>query len=136
MYIRRPNERQWIQEKLNRNDNQGVLVADEKKHILKKLNEAVSFETFLHTKYVGQKRFSLEGNESLIPAVDALIEKALLYGVKEFVMGMAHRGRLVRLPIFLESRQVIFSVNLTEKIMKKKFLMEMLNTILAGQVIV
>ena len=65
MYIRRPNERQWIQDKLNNNDNHGSFSADEKKHILKKLNEAVSFETFLHTKYVGQKRFSLEGNESL-----------------------------------------------------------------------
>ena len=52
MYIRRPNERQWIQDKLNSNDNQGNFTADQKKHILKKLNEAVSFETFLHTKYV------------------------------------------------------------------------------------
>ena len=110
MYIRRPNERQWIQDKLNSNDNQGNFSADEKRHILKKLNEAVSFETFLHTKYVGQKRFSLEGNESLIPAVDALIEKAAAYGVKEFVMGMAHRGRLSTLTnIFGKSASDIFS---------------------------
>ncbi|MDG1393886.1 MAG: 2-oxoglutarate dehydrogenase E1 component [Flavobacteriaceae bacterium] len=110
MYIRRPNERQWIQNKLNNNDNQGNFSADEKKHILKKLNEAVSFETFLHTKYVGQKRFSLEGNESLIPAIDALIEKAAAYGVKEFVMGMAHRGRLSTLTnIFGKSASDIFS---------------------------
>jgi 2-oxoglutarate dehydrogenase E1 component len=110
MYIRKPNERQWIQDKLNSNDNQGSFSADEKKHILKKLNEAVSFETFLHTKYVGQKRFSLEGNESLIPAVDALIEKAAAYGVKEFVMGMAHRGRLSTLTnIFGKSASDIFS---------------------------
>jgi 2-oxoglutarate dehydrogenase E1 component len=110
MYIRRPNERQWIQDKLNSNDNQGSFSADEKKHILKKLNEAVSFETFLHTKYVGQKRFSLEGNESLIPAIDALIEKAAAYGVKEFVMGMAHRGRLSTLTnIFGKSASDIFS---------------------------
>jgi 2-oxoglutarate dehydrogenase E1 component len=81
-----------------------------KKHILKKLNEAVSFENFLHTKYVGQKRFSLEGNESLIPALDALIEKAASYGVKEFVMGMAHRGRLSTLTnIFGKSAKDIFS---------------------------
>ena len=75
MYIRRPNERQWIQDKLNNNDNHGNFTPNQKKHILKKLNEAVSFETFLHTKYVGQKRFSLEGNESLIPAIDALHRK-------------------------------------------------------------
>jgi 2-oxoglutarate dehydrogenase E1 component len=110
MYIRRPNERQWIQDKLNNNDNHGSFSGDEKKHILKKLNEAVSFETFLHTKYVGQKRFSLEGNESLIPAIDALIEKAAAYGVKEFVMGMAHRGRLSTLTnIFGKSASDIFS---------------------------
>lgn len=110
MYIRRPNERQWIQDKLNNNDNHGNFTPNQKKHILKKLNEAVSFETFLHTKYVGQKRFSLEGNESLIPAIDAIIEKAAAYGVKEFVMGMAHRGRLSTLTnIFGKSASDIFS---------------------------
>ena len=65
----------------------GTLVLRKRKHILKKLNDAVSFETFLHTKYVGQKRFSLEGNESLIPAIDALIEKAASYGVKRVCNG-------------------------------------------------
>ena len=110
MYIRQPEEIQWIQNKLNQNDNHGEFTAAEKKHILKKLNEAVSFENFLHTKYVGQKRFSLEGNESLIPALDALIEKAASYGVKEFVMGMAHRGRLSTLTnIFGKSAKDIFS---------------------------
>ncbi len=110
MYIRQPEEIQWIQNKLNVNDNHPRFSADEKKHILKKLNEAVSFETFLHTKYVGQKRFSLEGNESLIPALDATVEKAAEYGVKEFVMGMAHRGRLNTLiNIFGKSAKNIFS---------------------------
>ena len=110
MYIRKPQEIQWIQNKLNHNDNHGDFSINEKKHILKKLNEAVSFENFLHTKYVGQKRFSLEGNESLIPALDALIEKAAFYGVKEFVMGMAHRGRLNTLTnIFGKSPRDIFS---------------------------
>ena len=110
MYIRQPKEIQWIQNRLNSNDNHGEFSVDEKKHILKKLNEAVSFENFLHTKYVGQKRFSLEGNESLIPALDALIEKAAAYGVKEFVMGMAHRGRLSTLTnIFGKSAKDIFS---------------------------
>ncbi len=110
MYIRNPERMQWIQNKLNVNDNQPSFSAEEKRHILKKLNEAVSFESFLHTKYVGQKRFSLEGGESLIPALDALIEKASGYDVKEFVMGMAHRGRLSTLTnIFGKSAKDIFS---------------------------
>ena len=110
MYIRNPEEIQWIQSKLNINDNQPNFTTEQKKHILRKLNEAVSFESFLHTKYVGQKRFSLEGGESLIPALDAVIEKAADYGVKEFVMGMAHRGRLSTLTnIFGKSAKDIFS---------------------------
>jgi 2-oxoglutarate dehydrogenase E1 component len=110
MYIRKPEEIQWIQEKLNINNNHSQFTSDEKKYILKKLNQAVAFESFLHTKYVGQKRFSLEGNESLIPAVDAIIEKAADQGVKEFVMGMAHRGRLSTLTnIFGKSAKDIFS---------------------------
>ena len=110
MYIRKPEEIQWIQNKLNINDNHTIFTTDEKKYILKKLNQAVAFESFLHTKYVGQKRFSLEGNESLIPAVDAIIEKAADEGVKEFVMGMSHRGRLSTLTnIFGKSAKDIFS---------------------------
>ncbi|AEH00573.1 2-oxoglutarate dehydrogenase E1 component [Lacinutrix sp. 5H-3-7-4] len=110
MYIRKPEEIKWIQDKLNINDNQPKFSSDEKKHILKKLNEAVSFESFLHTKYVGQKRFSLEGGEALIPALDAVIEKAAELGVEEFVMGMAHRGRLSTLTnIFGKSAKDIFS---------------------------
>lgn len=110
MYIRKPEEIQWIQNKLNVNDFQPKFSAEEKKHILKKLNEAVSFESFLHTKYVGQKRFSLEGGESLIPALDALVEGAAEKGVEEFVMGMAHRGRLSTLTnIFGKSAKDIFS---------------------------
>ncbi|MES2487729.1 MAG: 2-oxoglutarate dehydrogenase E1 component, partial [Bacteroidota bacterium] len=70
MYIRDSKTRQWIQNRLSVNHNQPDFNADQKKNILGKLNEAVSFENFLHTKYVGQKRFSLEGGESLIPALD------------------------------------------------------------------
>ncbi|GAA4276829.1 2-oxoglutarate dehydrogenase E1 component [Aquimarina mytili] len=110
MYIRNPEEREWIQSRVNFNTNRTKFSADQKKHILKKLNQAVSFESFLHTKYVGQKRFSLEGGESLIPALDALVEKAADLGVKEFVMGMAHRGRLSTLTnIFGKSPKDIFS---------------------------
>ncbi|MEE1962126.1 2-oxoglutarate dehydrogenase E1 component [Flagellimonas taeanensis] len=110
MYIRTPERIQWIQDWLNVNDNHPNFTPDEKKNILRKLNEAVSFESFLHTKYVGQKRFSLEGNETLIPALDVIIEKAADQGVKQFVMGMAHRGRLnVLTNIFGKSPKDIFS---------------------------
>ncbi|MBW2961879.1 2-oxoglutarate dehydrogenase E1 component [Mesonia aestuariivivens] len=110
MYIRKPEEIQWIQKRLNINENHPKFSEDKKKQILKKLNDAVAFESFLHTKYVGQKRFSLEGGESLIPALDSLIEAAADKGVKEFVMGMAHRGRLNTLTnIFGKSAKDIFS---------------------------
>ena len=110
MFIRNPEEREWIQKRINFNKKNYQFSTEEKKHILKKLNQAVSFESFLHTKYVGQKRFSLEGGESLIPALDALVEKAADFGVKEFVMGMAHRGRLSTLTnIFGKSAKDIFS---------------------------
>jgi 2-oxoglutarate dehydrogenase E1 component len=110
MYMRNPEWIQWIQDRININDNQPNFTNEQKKHILSKLNEAVSFENFLHTKYVGQKRFSLEGGESIIPALDALIEAAAEKGVEQFVMGMAHRGRLnVLANIFRKSTQDIFS---------------------------
>lgn len=110
MYIRNPDIIEWIQKRLNINDNLPDFSVDQKKHILDKLNEAVSFENFLHTKYVGQKRFSLEGGESIIPALDALIETAAERGVEQFVMGMAHRGRLnILANIFGKATQDIFS---------------------------
>ena len=110
MYIRSPKTQDWIKNRLDLNDNQPNFNADQKKNILKKLNEAVSFETFLHAKYVGQKRFSLEGCESAIPALDALIEAAAEKGVEQFVMGMSHRGRLnVLANIFGKNTQNIFS---------------------------
>ncbi|MFP9113975.1 2-oxoglutarate dehydrogenase E1 component [Flavobacterium sp. RHBU_3] len=110
MYIRDPEVRKWIQDKLAVNSNQPSFGADQKKRILEKLNEAVSFENFLHTKYVGQKRFSLEGGETLIPALDFLIEAAADKGVEQFVMGMAHRGRLnVLANVFGKKTADIFS---------------------------
>lgn len=110
MYIRKPEVVQWIQDRLNVNDNLPSFDVEQKKNILDKLNEAVSFENFLHTKYVGQKRFSLEGGESIIPALDALIEAAAEKGVEQFVMGMAHRGRLnILANIFGKATQDIFS---------------------------
>ncbi len=110
MYIRKPEIISWIQNKLNINNNQPNFTSLQKKKLMTKLIEAVSFENFLHTKYVGQKRFSLEGGESLIPALDILIEEAANKGVKEFVMGMAHRGRLSTLVnIFGKSAKSVFS---------------------------
>lgn len=110
MYIRDPEVRKWIQNRIGVNENHPQFSAEQKKQILGKLNEAVSFENFLHTKYVGQKRFSLEGGESLIPALDALVEAAAEQGVEHFVMGMAHRGRLnVLANTFGKSTADIFS---------------------------
>ena len=94
MFVRNPEKITWIQSKLNDNGNKTNFDKSQKLQILKKIIEAVTFEKFLHTKYVGQKRFSLEGGESLIPALDSLIERAAILGVKEFVVGMSHRGRL------------------------------------------
>lgn len=94
MYIRQPEVQQWLRQKMEGSRNKPKYSVEEKKHILHKLNQAVVFEKFLGTKYVGQKRFSLEGAETLIPALDAVIEKGNDLGIQEFVLGMAHRGRL------------------------------------------
>ncbi|WP_426061387.1 2-oxoglutarate dehydrogenase E1 component [Hymenobacter sp. B1770] len=94
MYIRDPQVLDWFREKVEQASlsfNPGV---EYKKRILKKLNEAVVFENFLHTKFLGQKRFSLEGGETTIPALDAIIGKGAELGVEEVMIGMAHRGRL------------------------------------------
>lgn len=109
-YIRNPIEVNWFKKRLHINDNNPSFSSSKKIHILNKLNQAVSFEAFLHKKFVGQKRFSLEGAESLIPALDSLIEHGSSIGVKEFIMGMAHRGRLnVLANIFNKTYKEIFS---------------------------
>jgi len=111
MYIRNPEEIKWWQDRLNINDNHPTYNLDSKKYILSKLTQAVSFEDFLQTKYVGQKRFSLEGGETLIPAIAiALRSAAETYDVKECVLGMAHRGRLNTLTnIFKKPVRDLFS---------------------------
>ncbi|HIG33119.1 MAG TPA: 2-oxoglutarate dehydrogenase E1 component [Flavobacteriales bacterium] len=110
MYIRDPKEIEWIKNKLHKNSNTPTFDTKQKKHILHKLNQAVAFENFLHKKFVGQKRFSLEGAESLIPALDALVEHGAELGVEEFVVGMAHRGRLnILVNIFNKTYKEIFS---------------------------
>ena len=110
MYIRNPEEIKWIQNWINTNDNAPEYSTEQQKHILKKLNQALSFETFLHSKYVGQKRFSIEGVDALIPGLDTLMERGAEKGVEQFVVGMAHRGRLnVLTNIFGKSPEDIFS---------------------------
>lgn len=84
---------EWLQKELEESFSK-PLSSEQKKRILFKLNQGVMFEKFLHTKYIGQKRFSLEGGESTIAALDAMINTAAEYGVQEAVIGMAHRGRL------------------------------------------
>lgn len=93
-YIRDPEKIKWLATRMEGERNTPAFSIDIKKRILKKLNEAVVFENFLGTKFLGQKRFSLEGAESLIPALDSVIEKGADLGIEEFVIGMAHRGRL------------------------------------------
>ena len=109
MYIRDPNRVKWIQNQININGNHPNFSKEEKLQILESLNKAYTFENFLQKKYVGQKRFSLEGGESLIPAIDFLINSAAEKGVEEFIMGMSHRGRLNTLAnIFGKSSKDIF----------------------------
>jgi 2-oxoglutarate dehydrogenase E1 component len=111
MYIRNPKEIKWFQSQLTKNKNHPNYSKETKIYILKKLNQAVTFENFLQTKYVGQKRFSLEGGEALIPAISAIIWNATEYfDAKEFVLGMAHRGRLSTLVnIFRKPIRDLFS---------------------------
>ena len=85
---------QWLEQKMESCRNTPNFSRKEKIDLLRKTNEAVAFENFLHTKFVGQKRFSLEGGESIIPALDTVVEFGAELGVEEFVIGMAHRGRL------------------------------------------
>ncbi|MFQ5334952.1 MAG: 2-oxoglutarate dehydrogenase E1 component [Flavobacteriales bacterium] len=94
MYIRVPKIVNWLKEKMEKSTNQRDFTVEEKTHMVNKLTEAVIFEKFLGKKFVGQKRFSLEGAETLIPALDEAIEAGADLGVESFVLGMSHRGRL------------------------------------------
>lgn len=94
MYVSDQAQKRWWQERLESIRSKPTFSAEKKKHILERLTAAEGLERFLHTKYVGQKRFSLEGGESFIAAMDELIQHAGEKGVQEIVIGMAHRGRL------------------------------------------
>ena len=108
-YIREVNIKEWLRNKIEKEALSFNPTLDKKKHILEKLNEAVVFENFLGTKYLGQKRFGLEGGESTIAGLDAIINKSADLGVKEAMIGMAHRGRLnVLANIMHKSYEAIF----------------------------
>ena len=94
MYITDQNQKRWWQQRLESSRTNPNFSAEKKKHILGRVTAAEGLERFLHTKYVGQKRFSLEGGESFIASMDELIRVAGSHGVQEIVIGMAHRGRL------------------------------------------
>ncbi len=109
MGIRGPELEKWVQERLEGEEPLGLSV-EEKKSILQDLNKAELFEWFIHTKYVGQKRFSLEGGETLIPVFEMILERASDEGVSEAIIGMSHRGRLnVLANIMNKSYGAIFS---------------------------
>jgi len=93
-HIQDPGRKAWIQRRLEETRNQTPLERGERLRVLEMLSRAELFERFLHTKFVGQKRFSLEGAESLIPLLDTIVEEGPARDVREFVIGMAHRGRL------------------------------------------
>ena len=94
MYIRNAERRRWLVGRMESSRNMPDFTLDQKKEILEKLNEAVVFEKFLGKKFIGAKRFSIEGAEALIPALDTVIEHGAELGITEYVIGMAHRGRL------------------------------------------
>jgi len=110
MHISSPEEKNWITARIEPYGEEFKITDDEKRRMLEKLNAAEAFETFLHTKYIGHKRFSLEGSETIIPVLDRILSDAAEKGVNEVVMGMAHRGRLNLLAnIMNKPYELIFS---------------------------
>ena len=108
-HISRARERLWLKKRFERGSLTKILSDEERLHILDKLTSAEGIERYLHTRYVGQKRFSLEGGESLIPLLDDVIQQGGSAGVKEIVIGMAHRGRInVLVNIFGKSPEELF----------------------------
>jgi 2-oxoglutarate dehydrogenase E1 component len=102
VYMRKPEVVKWLKEKMESTRNSLQFTEEKRKDIFYHLKLAVGFENFIHKKFVGQKRFSLEGAESLIPSLDAVIERGVELGIEEFIIGMAHRGRLNVLANILE----------------------------------
>lgn len=94
LFMREPKVVKWLQERMEKSRNTPSFTQAQKRVILRKLTQAVVFENYLHTKFVGQKRFSLEGGEAVIPAINALVEHGADLGIVDYVIGMPHRGRL------------------------------------------
>ena len=102
LYMRQPELIDWLKVRMEKSKNSEYFSPEQQRHIFYHLNIAVSFESFIHRKFVGAKRFSLEGTEALIPALDAIVMHGARLGIEEFVIGMAHRGRLNVLANILE----------------------------------
>ena len=94
LYLRQPEMVEWLRARMENTRNHEKLSPEEKKHIFYHLNVASGFESFIHRRFPGQKRFSLEGTEGLIPALDTIIEKGSQQGIQDFIIGISHRGRL------------------------------------------
>ncbi len=110
MHISSPIEKKWLQERIEPLRNSEDLTLEDQQRILLKLNKAEAFERFLHTRFIGHKRFSLEGGESVVPMLDVIVGDAAEQGVHEVVIGMAHRGRLnILANIIGKSYESIFS---------------------------
>ena len=110
MYCQNEKLREWILNKMEPISNKPNYSKEKQLQILELINKAVNFENFLQTKFVGKKRFSLEGVEALIPSLDAAINQGAEFGVEEFVFGMAHRGRLnVLVNVFGKTYETVFS---------------------------
>ncbi len=109
-HVQDPGRKAWLREIMEESQNEPRFEDRERQRILQKLTEAEEFERFLHTKFLGQKRFSLEGAETVIPMVDEIVENSPRHGVREIVLGMSHRGRLnVLANILGKSYEAIFS---------------------------
>ena len=109
-HVQDPGRKAWLQQRMEATENAPELADDERLRVLRMLSRAEFFEHFLHTKFLGQKRFSLEGGESLIVALDTVVESSPLFGIREIVLGMTHRGRLnVLANILGKSYEAIFS---------------------------
>lgn len=110
MHIQDPDERQWLIDRMEPTRNRTIFSAADKLHILGKLHEAALFEAFLHRRFIGQKRFSLEGGEVLIPVLDAVVRTCPSVGIAGLILGMAHRGRLnVLANVFAKPYETIFA---------------------------
>ena len=130
MHMGDPDEKSWIRDRIEGPEKDISFTENGKKAILNKIIQAEGFEKYLHVKFVGTKRFGLDGGESLIPALEQIIKKGGNLGAKEIKIGMPHRGRLNVLANVMGKPLKQFLVNfLVKQLVQKKILKEMLNII-------